>query len=116
VALKTSCPVHHAAGEDAEERDVTDMRLRVRLEDLRRERIRVDGVDLDGLVPLSALEGVDLLHLEGRRHELHHLGEERGDADHVVGGHAEEREQVAALHRLLHALDRSSRPISPPSR
>ena len=85
VALKTSWPDCDLAGEDAEVRDVADVRLRVRLEDERRERIRVDGVDLDGLVALGALERVELLHLERRRHELHDLGEQRVDADHVVG-------------------------------
>ena len=99
-------PGRDAPRENAEVGHVADVRLGVRLEHERGERRAVVGVDLDGLLAFGTLERVDLLHLERRRHELHDLGEERAHADHALARDAEQREQIRALHRLLHAADR----------
>ena len=63
-------------------------------------------VDLDRPVALGALERVQLLHLEGARHELDDLREEGARAVGLLGADAEEREELALLHPLLHRGDR----------
>ncbi len=98
-------PVHHHPRQDAEEGDVTHVRLRLRLEDEGAEGSVVLGVDLDGVVAFGAGERVELLHLVRRRHELDDLGEERSRAEGLLGGDAEEREELALLHPFLHRGD-----------
>ena len=63
------------------------------------------GVDLDRRVALGALEGVQLFHLVGVRHQLDDRREHRLRAVVQFARDAEEREELHALHRLLHSGD-----------
>ena len=63
------------------------------------------GVDLDRVVALGALEGVQLFHLVRVRHELDDRREHGARAVVERGGDAEERKELHALHRVLHRGD-----------
>ena len=83
-----------------------DVRLGQRLEHLRRERRAVLGMDLDFVLALGAVEGVQLFHLVRRRHQLDELASARSRA--VGRARAQQQKSgkdLAALHAFLHRRD-----------
>src|SRR5690606_41197798 len=90
-------PVRDGAAEDAEERELADVRLRVRLEDERGERAVILALELDDLVEPRPLR--DLAHRLSRiRQQVDQPGEQRARGPGLLRGAAEDREQLAAQH------------------
>jgi hypothetical protein len=73
---------------------------------MRGEGAIVLGVDLDRVIPLRSLEGMNLFHVERVGHQLDDGREDGGHAHVELTGDAEEREQLHPLHGLLHGGDR----------
>ena len=76
---------------------------------------RVDGVDLDDLVALGALECVDLFHLVPTAPSWT-ISVSSAEMPYVFSDDTTKSEEIAALHRFLHAVDGLIAPISTPSR